>query len=42
MLTAKIPGISEEDFLKYAKKAEEECPVSVAFAFDITLNATLV
>ncbi len=40
-LTAKIPGISEEDFQKYAKIAEEGCPVSAAFNFEITLNATL-
>ena len=40
-LTAKIPGISEEEFQKYAKTAEEGCPVSAAFNFEITLNATL-
>ena len=40
-LTAKIPGISEEDFQKFAKIAEEGCPVSQAFSFEITLNATL-
>ncbi len=40
-LTAKIPGISEEEFQKYAKIAEEGCPVSAAFNFEITLNATL-
>ena len=40
-LTAKVPGISEEDFQKYAKIAEEGCPVSAAFNFEITLNATL-
>lgn len=41
-LTAKIAGISEEDFQKYAKIAEENCPVSVAFNFEITLSASLV
>ena len=41
-LTAKIPSISEEDFQKFAKIAEEGCPVSQAFSFEITLNATLV
>ena len=41
-LTAKISGISEEDFQKFAKIAEEGCPVSQAFSFEITLNATLV
>ena len=35
-------GISEEDFQKYAKIAEENCPVSVAFNFEITLSASLV
>lgn len=40
-LTAKISGISEEDFQKFAKIAEEGCPVSQAFSFEITLNATL-
>ncbi|WP_332453293.1 OsmC family protein [Chryseobacterium aquaticum] len=40
-LTAKIPGISEEEFQKYAKIAEEGCPISAAFNFEITLNATL-
>ncbi len=40
-LTAKVPGISEEDFQKYAKIAEEGCPVSAAFNFEITLSTTL-
>ncbi len=40
-LSAKIPGISEEEFQKYAKIAEEGCPVSAAFNFEITLNAAL-
>lgn len=40
-LTAKVPGISEEEFQKYAKIAEEGCPVSAAFNFEITLEATL-
>lgn len=42
ILTAKIAGISEEDFQKYTKIAEENCPVSVAFNFEITLSASLV
>jgi osmotically inducible protein OsmC len=37
-LTAKVPGISEEEFQKYAKIAEEGCPVSAAFNFEITLK----
>ncbi len=40
-LKAKIPGIEEEEFQKMAQKAKETCPVSVAFSFDMTLNATL-
>ncbi|MGS2762971.1 OsmC family peroxiredoxin [Sinomicrobium sp. M5D2P9] len=42
VLTAKIPGITEEEFQKKAKSAEETCPVSNAFKLEITLNATLV
>lgn len=41
-LTAKVPGISNEEFQKYAKIAEEGCPVSAAFNFEISLVATLV
>lgn len=41
-LQAKVPGLAEADFQKFAKGAEENCPVSQAFSFDITLNATLV
>ncbi|MBO6200431.1 OsmC family peroxiredoxin [Epilithonimonas ginsengisoli] len=40
-LNAKVPGISEEDFQKIAKNAEEQCPVSVAFSFEKSLTATL-
>lgn len=41
-LTAKVPGISEEEFQKIAENAKETCPVSVAFSFEKTLKATLV
>lgn len=41
-LQAKIPGISEEEFQVIAKGAEETCPVSQAFSFEIVLSATLV
>lgn len=41
-LTAKVPGLSEEEFQKFAKIAETGCPVSAAFNFEITLTATLV
>ncbi|RAV29010.1 MULTISPECIES: OsmC family peroxiredoxin [Sinomicrobium] len=42
VLTAKITGITEEEFQKMAKSAEETCPVSNALKLEITLNATLV
>ncbi|MBO9616265.1 MAG: OsmC family protein [Dyadobacter sp.] len=41
-LQAKVPGISEEEFQVIAKGAEETCPVSQAFSFEIVLNATLL
>ncbi|ANI89032.1 OsmC family peroxiredoxin [Arachidicoccus ginsenosidimutans] len=42
VLKAKVPNISEEEFQKIAKGAEETCPVSGAFSFEILLDATLV
>ncbi|OSQ52069.1 OsmC family protein [Marivita geojedonensis] len=42
-LTAKVPGISENDFLEAANTAKENCPVSkVLVAAEITLDAKLV
>lgn len=41
VLNAKVPGISEEDFQRIAKGAEQTCPVSQGFSFEISLNATL-
>jgi len=41
VLTAKIPGITEEEFQKIAKSAEETCPVSNALKLEISLDATL-
>jgi lipoyl-dependent peroxiredoxin len=41
-LAAKIPGISEEEFLRIAKSAKENCPVSGAFSFEMTLEAELI
>ncbi|SEJ50198.1 osmotically inducible protein OsmC [Dyadobacter sp. SG02] len=41
-LQAKVPGITEEEFQVIAKGAEQTCPVSQAFSFEIVLNATLV
>nr|WP_315225071.1 OsmC family peroxiredoxin [uncultured Flavobacterium sp.] len=42
VLTAKIDGITEEEFQNIAKSAEKTCPVSNALKLEITLNATLV
>lgn len=41
-LTAEVPGLSEEDFQKYANEAKENCPVSLLFNANITLKAQLV
>jgi osmotically inducible protein OsmC len=40
---AKVPGISEEDFQRLAKQAEETCPISNALRgnLEITLDAKL-
>lgn len=41
-MSAKIPGITEEDFQRIAGEAKTGCPVSGALAsIDITLDATL-
>lgn len=40
-VTAKVPGITEEEFQTIAKGAKENCPVSKAFSFAITLEAEL-
>lgn len=42
VLTAKIAGITEEEFQKLAKSAEETCPVSNAYKLKISLKATLI
>lgn len=42
VLKGKVPGISEEEFLKFAKGAEETCPVSQGLNLEITLDATFV
>jgi osmotically inducible protein OsmC len=41
-LSAKVPGISNEEFQRIAKHAEQTCPVSGAFNFEITLDAELI
>lgn len=42
VLTAKIEGITDDEFQKIAKSAEETCPVSNAYKLKITLDATLI
>ncbi|WP_316753605.1 OsmC family protein [Pedobacter gandavensis] len=42
VLKASIPGITEEQFQEIAKGAKANCPVSKAFAMEITLDASLV
>lgn len=40
--TARVPGISEEEFLNIAQKAKATCPVSALLSnIDITLSARL-
>ncbi len=41
VVTASVPGIAEHEFLKLAQDAEKNCPVSKAFAFEITMEARL-
>lgn len=40
-LTAKVPGLSRDDFLKLAEEAKAGCPVSRALNAEITLKAEL-
>jgi len=42
LVSAKVPGMSEDDFLKFAEDAKANCPVSQALAgISITLEASL-
>ena len=42
LVSAKVPGLSEEDFQKFAEDAKANCPVSKALAgIPITLEASL-
>lgn len=42
LVSAKVPGVSEEDFQKFAEDAKANCPVSKALAgIPITLEASL-
>jgi len=40
-LRGKVPGLSREEFLKYAQDAKANCPVSKVLNADITLDADL-
>ena len=40
-MTAKIPGIDDDEFQKIAKAAKEGCPVSKLLNADISLDAKL-
>lgn len=40
-VTAKVPGISEDEFQQIADKAKAGCPISQALSIPITLTATL-
>lgn len=42
VLTARIPGITEDEFQKIAAGAKATCPVSKAYNMEITLEAKLV
>lgn len=40
-LRAKVPNLGEDDFLRMAREAEKNCPVSKLFNAEITLDAKL-
>ncbi len=42
VLNARIPGISEAEFIQIAQQAEKTCPVGQAFNFEIVLQANLI
>lgn len=41
-LKARVPGIDQSEFDRITRNAEKTCPVSGAFSFPITLEATLI
>lgn len=41
VLKARVPGITEDQFLKAAQEAKENCPVSQVLRASISLEATL-
>ena len=42
VVKAKVPGIDAQKFQECANDAKENCPVSKAYSFEITLDATLI
>lgn len=42
VVKAKVPGIDAQKFQECANEAKENCPVSKAYNFEITLDATLI
>jgi len=42
VVKAKVPGLSREDFEKYARETKSTCPVSKALNLEILLEASLV
>jgi len=40
-LNASVPGLTEDEFQKAAENAKNNCPVSLLFNAEISLNATL-
>lgn len=41
VVKAKVPGISEKNFLECAEKSKNECPVSKALKLKITMDANV-
>ena len=41
-LSAKVPGVSKEEFRELAEDAKKNCPISGALNCDITLNPSLI
>lgn len=42
VLKARVPGITEEEFLKAAREAKENCPVSQVLRASVSLEASLL
>ena len=41
LVSARVPGLTEEQFEKFAEDAKENCPISQALAIPITIEAEL-